>query len=558
MASATLTEPVPIFCERVASIARERNPAVCVLTNHGKILVSRIVAGHVMVGDEIAFSILARDTTGPEIYVTKAHFSGIDRCLYQAPVGYVTQPQLDKRRQHFVSAHVERGHLGISAIFLPCGILREYFYRLPQSDSQAKRPNLYEILGVSSSAAPAEIRLAFNLRHLELTSTGAARGEQVAAERAFNILGQPELRACYDMLLGNPEAPAVFPYGGFGSIVVSGERSRDSHIFFAHRILTFLPEHRNRRFHLPLRNCDFYDDRALCRDVRRQLEFWLDPAVLHVPWDPTWNQWKHLLRTKIEVEATFVPRTKYRKRRGEWELVSWETALPSRLEVKLPADFQQQLQAAQAAYHRFGKYNAAFEQIRLCLQYRAVEKAELEKLCAPLRLPGDFDVAQINWQPAYDPSFYQRLESRARRTYLFRNEYIFDLEKAVVIETPQLGHATYVFAKPRSMERFLALYTRTSKDDIRHNRDNIAERLRFHGRVIHSTNPEAWLREVRQRVGERIDYPAAYLPSECGSDFADCFSHVSPTCSEGRLDAGRSTGNESVLPAKMRSVKKCR
>jgi hypothetical protein len=171
--------------------------------------------------------------------------------------------------------------LGISVIFLPCEALREYFYRLPQAEAQAKGHSLYEDLAVSSSAALAEIRLAFKLRHLELTSTGAARGEQVAAERAFNILGQPELRACYDMLLTDPEAPAVFPYGGFGSIVVSGERSREGNIFFANRILVFLPEHRNRRFHLSLRNCDFYDDRALCRDVRRNLEFWIDPAVLH-------------------------------------------------------------------------------------------------------------------------------------------------------------------------------------------------------------------------------------------------------------------------------------
>jgi hypothetical protein len=513
MASASFSKPATTPCERVASVERRCNPAFCVLVNRSKVLLSRLLASQITVGDEIAFRILTGDTAAPEIRITKAYSSGTNRCLYQAPVGYVTQPKLDKRRQHFVSAQVQDGNLGISAIFLPCEALREYFYRLPQADAQAKRPSLYEILGVSSRAAPAEVRLAFKLRHLELTAAGAPHPEHVAVERAFNILGQPELRACYDTLLGDPEAPAVFPYGGFGSILVSGERSRDGQTFFARRILAFSPERRRRRFHLPVRRCDFYDDRALCRDVRRKLEFWLDPAVLNVVWDPTWNQWKHLLRTKMEVDATFVPRSKYRKRRGEWELVSWETALPSRLEVKLPADFQQQVQAAQAAYYRFGKYNDAFEQIRRCLQYRAVEKAELEKLCAPLRLPGDFDVVQISWQPAYDPFFYQQLASRARRTYLFRNEYIFDLEKAVAIETPQLGHATYVFAKPRSMESFLAFYTRTSKDDIRQNRDNIAERLRFHGRVIHSTNPKAWLREVRQRVGERIDYPTA-VPAE--------------------------------------------
>jgi hypothetical protein len=65
------------------------------------------------------------------------------------------------------------------------------------------------------------------------------------------------------------------------------------------------------------------------------MEFWLDPAVIHTVWDRTWNQWKHLLETKIQVEGAFVQSGKYRKRHGDWELVNWETALPSRLEVKL-------------------------------------------------------------------------------------------------------------------------------------------------------------------------------------------------------------------------------
>jgi hypothetical protein len=79
----------------------------------------------------------------------------------------------------------------------------------------------------------------------------------------------------------------------------------------------------------------------------------------------------------------------------------------------------------------------------------------------------------------------------------------------VVVETPQLGHATYVFAKPKSMDNFLALYTKITKDDIRRNRNNAAARLGFLGRVIHGTNPRVWLKEVRQRVGEGIDFAAA-------------------------------------------------
>jgi hypothetical protein len=138
-----------------------------------------------------------------------------------------------------------------------------------------------------------------------------------------------------------------------------------------------------------------------------------------------------------------------------------------------------------------------------------IEKSELEKMCSPLRLPGDFDLAQINWRPDYDPFFYHQLARRARRIFLFRDEYIFDLEKAVVAETTQLGHATYVFAKSRSMESFLALYTKIPKDDIRRNRENASERLKFLGRVIHGSNPRAWLNEMRQRLGEQIDPAAA-------------------------------------------------
>ena len=96
---------------------------------------------------------------------------------------------------------------------------------------------------------------------------------------------------------------------------------------------------------------------------------------------------------------------------------------------------------------------------------------------------------------------------------MFREEYIFDLEKAAVVETPQLGHATYLFAKPRGMEQFLAAYIRTTKEDIRHNRGNVAETLGFLGRIIHGVNPRAWVTELKSKIGERVDY-ADELPQE--------------------------------------------
>ena len=56
-----------------------------------------------------------------------------------------------------------------------------------------------------------------------------------------------------------------------------------------------------------------------------------------------------------------------------------------------------------------------------------------------------------------------------------------------------LSLATRLTSLPslRGMDAFLALYTKTTKDDIRLNRNNGAERLGFLGRVIHGTNPRA-------------------------------------------------------------------
>ncbi|MGA9056843.1 MAG: hypothetical protein WB763_10070, partial [Terriglobia bacterium] len=116
------------------------------------------------------------------------------------------------------------------------------------------------------------------------------------------------------------------------------------------------------------------------------------------------------------------------------------------------------------------------------------------------------DIVQISWKPDYDSFFYQQLCRQARRLYLFRDEYIFDLPKAIAVETPQLGHATYLFSKPVSIEAFLAAYVATTKEAIRQNRANVAERLGFLGRVVHGSNPRLWFRTLSARLGEAADY----------------------------------------------------
>jgi hypothetical protein len=167
----------------------------------------------------------------------------------------------------------------------------------------------------------------------------------------------------------------------------------------------------------------------------------------------------------------------------------------------------QQIETAQKTYQRFGQYSKAVSQIRERIEHEPMEREQLRSLCWSLGIPGDFDIAEISWRPDYDRFFYRQLCRRARRLYLFREEYIFDLPRAIAVETPQLGHATYLFSKPQSIEAFLASYTGATKEAIRENRANVAERLGFLGRVVHGSDPRIWLRNLTRYLGEAADEP---------------------------------------------------
>src|SRR6516164_6071984 len=306
---------------KVLQIKPESQKTACILSEGGRVLVSNILASHIRPGDEIDFPVALESAgAGTEIYVRRTSTSARTHDLYNAPLGYAAQPRTDKREQLYVRAEVPLGRLGIRALHLPCEVLRDYFYVADRRLPWKKQKTFYEILRSASTASPAELRLAFKLRELELRAEDAPKAALSAAERAFNILANPELRVCYETLLSNPAAPALFPYGGFGSIIVLGDRSRDGQTFFVRRIASFLPESRQRRFRASLRKFEFYSDRALYRDPRRKLEVLVDQSAMPIIWDQTWNQWKHFLPTKVEIQATFVEAGKYRHRgaSGNW------------------------------------------------------------------------------------------------------------------------------------------------------------------------------------------------------------------------------------------------
>ena len=471
-----------------------------VLTDSGTtIVLPKLVGAQVRKGDELIVVQQAQSGPGPsEILIRKPNLKRSE--IYQVPTGYATQPKPDRRGELFVRAQVIAANLGIAAIHIPCHVLRDYFFATNRNLPWSSQEPLYRFLRLTPDASFEELRLGFRIRRMELKEAHASKADFAALDRAYNLLADPQLRAAYNELLIKPDAPVPFPYSGFGSLLVEGAADGDA--FFARRILAFLPERRHRTFAFPLRRLDFFSDHAILRDPRRKLEVLIDHQLLPLKWDQSWSQWRHLISASIEISADFVRTGKYRKRDGQWCLDEWGTALPSTTETAVPSEVHESILKARNAQSRFGRYFDEIDRLRWHVQQIPTECDELRRRCWGYGLPGDFDVKQITWRPDYDQYYYDELSKRARTIYLFREEYIFDLERCVVVELPQAGHATYVFAKPSSLQEFVWQYAKTSRQEILTNRYNVAQRLGFLGRVVHGSNKADWLRELCSRIGE--------------------------------------------------------
>lgn len=234
-------ESQPKGCQRIVLRTNPKGAKTeCNFADGTSILVSNFLVSFVHNGDELLFfRDLQATNAGTEIYIRNTNTQERRQDTFQAEIGYATQPKKDKRGNWFVSAEVVGGRLGIAAIQLCCEALRDYFYVGNRRRAWDRQPSFYELVRVDTNAASAELRLAFKLRMLELRAAHALVGDLRALERAFNILAHPELRACYDALPSDSGAPVLFPYSGFGSLLVAGDRSRDGTTFYASRILSF-------------------------------------------------------------------------------------------------------------------------------------------------------------------------------------------------------------------------------------------------------------------------------------------------------------------------------
>ena len=431
------------------------------------------------------------------------------RCqqLLHATIGYVGVPKPGKNGDAFVRAELPDCKDGLKALFLSAEALRRYFYLLDGDVPQA----LYRVLQVSDTATLGQLRFAWRMRSLELQASESKTRELACVERAFNVLAHADLRNCYDAICKDDDAAPLFPYAGFGSILVEGRLSDDECAFFADRILAYKPEMTARKVILLLRQCEFFADRIVCRDPRRKLEVWLDSNILPgLNWDLTWNHWKHWLRTRIEVEATFVHTGKYRLYDGEWILRKWQAALPSRLRLQVPLNVAEDVQHAQAIHALLGEHADLVQHIRNQCEKTPIEHTQIEAWFNQVNASAYLRPHHVTWRADYEPYYFEQLRKRSRTWLLFRDEYLFVWRNVLIAEIPQPGHATYLFAKPENQNDFLERYAKLTREDIRRNRGNLSTELGFIGRVVRGKRKKRWLADVLKQAGEKADYIEAF------------------------------------------------
>ena len=428
--------------------------------------------------------------------------------LLHATIGYVGLPKPGKNGEAFVRADLPDCKEGPKALFLSGGApsavyllrWRRRAVSLPASPRAAYR---------NARSAPLRLADAFARTPGKRLEGPGPSLRRTSLQRSGTRRSQKLLRRA----LQERRCRAVVSVQGqeFGSILVDGHLSEDEDAFFAGRILAYKPEMTSRKVTLLLRRCEFFADRVVCRDPRRKLEVWLDSNVLPgLGWDLTWNHWKHWLRTRIEVDATFVHAGKYRLYNGEWILRKWQAALPSRLQVHASSNVPEDLQHAQTIHALLGEHADLVQHIRNQCEKIPIEHAQVERWFDQVNASAHLKPHHVTWCPDYEPYYFDQLRKRSRTWFLFRNEYLFVWRNVLIAEIPEPGHATYLFAKPENQDDFLDRYATLTREDIRHNRGNLATLLGFVGRVVRGKRKKRWLADVLKQAGQRADYIEAF------------------------------------------------
>jgi len=407
-------------------------------------------------------------------------------------------PKRDRHGGGFVILDAIAAQHGISKVLVTAAQIRDYFFAPDRSAAWEQQPNWCEVLRVRKSSTPAEIRLAYRVRRLELKANGDESNHSLQAQlaRGLQMLLDPDLRQSYFSLVENPEANIAFPPWTVGCLRALGQRKDD--LFVVRDFVGFVPRAEDRTLRLPLRRFRFDDGEAIYRDARKRTIIRFDSCLLPMQWTDEWNTWAHLALGSMTVKATFWQQTRFRRTEAGFQPTVWSQPFQTTLVVQNPSSIAPRFAAARAFWEHFHPHADIVALLRARLEQEAIETQEAAQWCQAHGVRSPVEARWINWEPDYEEAYYRELAARAKAVYLFRNEYLFLFDQTVVSEIPQAGHACYIFHPNTSLTAFLRSYAQTTRHAIRTEPKIARNTLGYAGRIPHVKDLSVWIKKIER------------------------------------------------------------
>ena len=424
--------------------------------------------------------------------------------LAQISTVAASRPKQNRNGRGFVLLGASGAQHGIRKVLVTTTQIRDYFFAPDRSIRWQEQLSWFDVLGARETSTPAELRLAYRVRALELKagSSQTAGLTQAQLARGLQILIDPELRRDYLALRNDANHLVSFPPWTMGCLLASGEKRGD--LFVVHDLLRFVPHTEGRSARVALRRFRFEGPYAVYRDARKKLLIRFDTAVLPLHWTEDWNTWAHLTLGSSNVKATFWQQTRFRRTESGFQATTWSQPFASTLAIPDSGFLASRFEAARAFWQRFHPHAEMVALLRARIEQEPVEAGEAARWCLSRGVCSPVDARLINWEPDYEESYYRQLAARAKVVYLFRNEYLFLFENTIVSEIPQSGHASYVFHPSLSLEAFLGQYARTTRLAIRTEPQLANKTLGYSGRIAHLKETAAWIANVERTFASPI------------------------------------------------------
>ena len=422
--------------------------------------------------------------------------------LAQIPTVAAGRPKQNRSGRGFVLLEAAGAQHGIERVLVTTTQIRDYFFAPDRSISWAEQPSWFEVLGVRDTSTPAEIRLAYRVRTLELKAgLGSSTGlTQAQLARGLQILIDPELRRDYLALRNDANHIVSFPPWTIGCLLASGQKKGE--LFVVHDLLRFAPQAEERSVCIALRRFRFEGPFAVYRDARKRMLMRFDSAILPLQWREDWNTWTHITLGSTKVNATFWQQTRYRRVDSDFRATTWLQPFASTLTIQDSAFLVSRFEAARAFWHRFHPHAEVVALLRARIEQEPIEARQATEWCMSRGVRAPIDARLINWEPDYDESYYRELAARAKAVFLFRSEYLFLFDNTIISEIPKSGNASYIFHPPNSLEAFLRQYARTTRHAIRSEPAVAKKTLGYCGRVAHPKETAVWIAKIERTLAE--------------------------------------------------------